>query len=214
MSLFLLVLEILGTVSFAVSGALTGLKKDMDIFGISILGLTTAVGGGIIRDLLLGITPPMTFRNPVYALAAIFTSIIVFLPPIRRELLSNNHLSSKLLQVTDSLGLAVFTVNGVQVAFNMGQNYDLFLLVFLGTVTGVGGGVMRDVMAGDKPFIFVKQVYACAAIVGALLCALLWKAFGSTYAMLTGLIAIFIIRSLSAHYHWSLPKAHIGEQNK
>ncbi len=214
MGLFLLILEIVGTVSFAVSGALTGLKKDMDIFGISILGLTTAVGGGIIRDLLLGITPPMTFRNPVYAIAAILTSIIVFLPPIRRVLLSNSRLNSLLLRVTDSLGLAVFTVNGIQVAFNMEQNYDLFLLVFLGTVTGVGGGVMRDVMAGDKPFIFVKQVYACAAIVGALLCALLWKPFGSTCAMLSGLAAIFIIRLLSAHYRWSLPKARIDHSDE
>ena len=208
----MMMMEIAGTIAFAISGAVTGLKKNMDIFGISILGLTTAVGGGIIRDLLVGITPPITFRDPIYALTAIATSIIVFLPSVRRVVLSNGKLSSRLLLLTDSLGLAVFTVSGVQVAFSVSQSYDVFLLVFLGTVTGVGGGVMRDIMAGNTPYIFIKHIYACAAILGALLCALLWRTVGSGYAMLIGLCAIFILRLLSAHFRWSLPKAHMLPQ--
>ena len=212
MDVLMMMMEIAGTIAFAISGAVTGLKKNMDIFGISILGLTTAVGGGIIRDLLVGITPPITFRDPIYALTAIATSIIVFLPSVRRVVLSNGKLSSRLLLLTDSLGLAVFTVSGVQVAFSVSQSYDVFLLVFLGTVTGVGGGVMRDIMAGNTPYIFIKHIYACAAILGALLCALLWRAVGSGYAMLIGLCAIFVLRLLSAHFRWSLPKAHMLPQ--
>ena len=212
MDVLMMMMEIAGTIAFAISGAVTGLKKNMDIFGISILRLTTAVGGGIIRDLLVGITPPITFRDPIYALTAIATSIIVFLPSVRRVVLSNGKLSSRLLLLTDSLGLAVFTVSGVQVAFSVSQSYDVFLLVFLGTVTGVGGGVMRDIMAGNTPYIFIKHIYACAAILGALLCALLWRAVGSGYAMLIGLCAIFVLRLLSAHFRWSLPKAHMLPQ--
>ena len=82
MQQFIFLLELLGTVSFAASGAMTGLKKNMDIFGVCILGLTTAVGGGVIRDLILGITPPNTFRNPVYATVAIATALVLFLPHV------------------------------------------------------------------------------------------------------------------------------------
>lgn len=200
--------ELLGTVAFAISGAVTALRKKMDLFGVCILGLTAAVGGGVIRDLILGNTPPVTFREPVYALTAIGVSLFVFLKPVRHYLMGNHRVSRLLLLFSDTLGLAVFTVSGIQVAFSLGRNDSLFLLVFVGVITGVGGGVLRDMMAGNTPYIFVKHIYASAALAGAILCASLWTPIGPGWAMLTGGAVITVIRLLSAHYHWSLPKPH------
>ncbi len=203
----ILALELIGTVAFAVSGAVTAVRKGMDVFGVAILGLTTAVGGGVVRDLLLGNTPPVTFREPVYALTAIAVSLVVFLKPVRHFLTGNHVHTALLLQLSDSLGLSLFTVSGVQVAYDLGRADSLFLLTFVGVVTGVGGGVLRDIMAGSTPYIFVKHVYASAALAGALLCAVLWPALGQAAAMLTGFAVILVIRLLSAHYRWSLPHA-------
>ena len=207
MTEFLLILEIIGTVAFAVSGAMTGLSKKMDIFGVVILGLTTAVGGGAIRDIILGLTPPAMFTNPIYAAVAAVVSVIVFLPAVRRWLTAYIRASDLVMLVMDSLGLGVFTVVGIQRAYTATDHRGFFLLVFVGVVTGVGGGLMRDVMAGNTPYIFVKHVYASASMVGAILCAALWQPLGGTAAMIIGASVILTVRLLAAHYHWSLPKA-------
>lgn len=207
MAEFLLILEIIGTVAFAVSGAMTGLSKKMDIFGVVILGLTTAVGGGMIRDLVLGLTPPAMFTNPIYAAVAAVVSVIVFLPAVRRWLTAYGRVREILMLVMDSMGLGVFTVVGIQRAYTATDHRGLFLLVFVGVVTGVGGGLLRDVMAGQTPYIFVKHVYASASIIGAILCVALWTPLGATMAMILGASVILIVRLLAAHYHWSLPKA-------
>lgn len=164
MSIFLLSLELIGTVAFSISGAITAMKKNMDIFGVMILGLTTAVGGGIIRDLILGITPPATFRDPLYAATALITAILVFLPWVRRLFQRYRRAYDLLMLAMDSIGLGIFTVIGVQAAFAQSGSYNLFLLTFVGVITGVGGGVLRDIMAGNTPYIFVKHIYACASL--------------------------------------------------
>lgn len=207
METFILVIELLGTLSFAASGAMTGLRKNMDIFGICILGLTTAVGGGVIRDLILGNTPPATFQNPIYATVAILTSLVLFLPGLRRILMRNPLWFDWSLRLMDSLGLGIFTVVGIRIAYSCVEKPSLFLLVFVGVVTGVGGGLMRDIMAGDTPYIFVKHVYASASLVGAVLCGALWNVLGELPAMLIGMSVVVVIRILSAHYRWNLPKA-------
>ncbi|MBQ7777544.1 MAG: TRIC cation channel family protein [Oscillibacter sp.] len=208
MELFILVIELAGTMAFAASGAMTGMKKDMDIFGICILALTTAVGGGVIRDLILGNTPPNTFRNPVYATVAILTALVLFLPWVRRFLMRDQRLYDTSMLVLDTAGLGIFTVVGMRIAYSVVPSPTLFLLVFVGVVTGVGGGVIRDMMAGDTPYIFVKHIYACASLAGALVCAALWDPAGEVAAMAVGMTVVMVIRLLSAHYHWNLPKAH------
>jgi uncharacterized membrane protein YeiH len=207
MNVFIFILEIMGTVAFAVSGAMTGLKKRMDIFGVAILGLTTAVGGGVLRDLILGITPPKTFQDPTYALIAIFTAIVIFIPMIHRTLMRNLLVFDKVLVMMDALGLGLFTVMGVHVAFEVSAGFNGFLVVFVGVVTGVGGGIMRDILAGDTPYIFVKHIYASASVLGAIVCAVLWHYTDSIYAMLSGTVLIVVIRLLSAHFKWNLPRA-------
>lgn len=208
--IFIVCFEIIGTISFALSGAVTGLKKEMDIFGICVLGLTTAVGGGILRDLLLGITPPTTFRNPGYVLIALAVSIVVFLPGVRQLLTKNQRIYELVLLVADSAGLAIFTVSGADIALSAGYSQNLFLVLFVAVVTGVGGGVLRDLFAGDRPYIFVKHVYACAALAGAAVYVAVRLAFGeTTVSMLLGFTLIIAVRLCSAAFRWSLPKAKI-----
>ena len=203
------IFELLGTIAFAVSGAMTGLSKKMDIFGVTILGVVTSVGGGVIRDLILGKTPPATFKNPTYALLAIAVSIIIFIPMVRRFLFKKQHIYDAILLLMDSVGLGAFTVVGIQVAYTADSSYNLFLLVFVGVVTGVGGGIIRDILAGNTPYIFVKHFYASASIIGSLACIVLWKYFGQSIAIIGGATIVVILRLLAAHFRWSLPKAEL-----
>lgn len=209
MDIFILILELIGTVAFSVSGAITAMKKNMDIFGVLILGLTTAVGGGILRDLILGYTPPATFRDPLYAVTALITAVIAFLPMVRRLFRRHRRAYDLVMLTMDSLGLGVFTVIGVQAAFALSDSFNLFLLTFVGVITGVGGGLLRDMMAGDPPYIFVKHIYASASIAGALVCAGLWPVIPHIWAMNLGAVLVILIRFLSAHYRWSLPRARM-----
>ncbi|MBP8050718.1 MAG: trimeric intracellular cation channel family protein, partial [Oscillospiraceae bacterium] len=177
------VLELIGTAAFAVSGAIVGIKKQMDLFGVIVLGVCTAVGGGIVRDVILGVTPPATFHDPVYTLTAAAVSVLMFLPHVRARVGRHEPVFDRLLLVMDAVGLGVFTVVGVQCAYRQAEHDTLFLTVFVGLITGVGGGVLRDVFSGERPYIFVRHFYACASIIGALICALCWDRLGANAAM-------------------------------
>ena len=204
------VLELIGTVAFAVSGAIVGIKKQMDLFGVIVLGICTAVGGGIVRDLILGVTPPVTFQNPVYTLTAAAVSVLMFLPHMRARIGRHEPVFDRLLLVMDAVGLGVFTVVGVQCAYQQSEDYTLFLLIFVGLITGVGGGVLRDVFSGERPYIFVRHFYACASIVG----ALCWRALGGNAAMLFGAAVVVVLRLLAAYYHWNLPRSDYHESGE
>lgn len=207
MRTWILILEIIGTVAFSVSGALMGIQKKMDLFGVSILGVIAAVGGGVLRDLILGITPPIMFKNPIYALIAVTTSIIVFIPAVRGRLMLKHKIYDTVMLIMDSIGLGVFTVVGIETACSSGNECGFFLLIFVGVITGVGGGVLRDMLSGNMPYIFVKHVYACASLVGAILCALLWEYLPRVWVMLFCAMLIVLLRLLSAHFKWNLPRA-------
>ena len=213
MDILIFVLEIIGTLSFAASGALTAIKKDMDIFGVVVLGVITSVGGGIMRDLILGNTPPFIFYNPVYGIIAIITSIAIFLPFIRRPLLKNHVVYEILMLVMDSLGLGVFTVVGIEITYGVSGDFSFILVVVMGMLSGVGGGVLRDVLSGNRPYIFVKHIYALASLLGAVVCTLMWN-YNSKYAIIAGAVLTIIIRFCAAHFRWSLPKARIDKSEK
>jgi len=206
---YIFVLEIIGTIAFASSGAMVGIKKQMDLLGVCVLGMTTAVGGGMIRDLILGVTPPVMFQNPTYALIAIAFSVLIFCGLFFfQNKLTNSKVQGaydKLMMIFDSLGLGLFTVVGVTTAINIGYETTGFLQIFVGVLTGVGGGVLRDIMAGNTPYIFVKHVYASASILGAIVCVLVELWFGELPAMLIGAAVVFVIRILAAHFKWNLP---------
>ena len=202
------ILEIIGTVAFAASGAMVAVNKKMDVFGVIILGLTTAIGGGIIRDIILGVTPPSAFLNPVYAIIAIVTSVLVFLPFTQKFAHKNVRAYETVLLICDSVGLGVFTAVGVKAAYAAVESTPFILVVFTGVITAVGGGAIRDLFAKDTPFIFVKHFYACASLVGAALCAALWNYAGEIVSMAAGSAAVIILRLLAAKYRWELPKPH------
>lgn len=201
------IFELIGIIVFSLSGALVAIEKKMDIFGVAIMGLITATGGGVIRDLILGVNPPKAFQNPTDALVAIATALIVFLPSIRKFISKEKKVYDILILILDSLGLGLFTVIGVKAAIEAGYNNNLFLQIFVGVLTGVGGGVLRDVLSGDRPYIFVKHFYACASLLGAIACALLWKHIGEIPSSLVTIGITFTLRILAAHFRWSLPKA-------
>lgn len=209
--LFIFLLEIVGTIAFASSGAMLGIRKNMDIFGVNVLGITTAVGGGCVRDLLLGIHPPKMFQNFAYVGTAILTSCLLFVVFfVKKELLESTFLEryERVMSTLDAIGLGIFTVMGIRTAMALeGSHFDnLFLLVFVGVVTGIGGGMMRDVMAGETPFVFIKHVYACAALIGAFLYIFLCSAVPEIGAMLISSMAVVAVRLLAAHYRWNLPR--------
>lgn len=199
----------IGTVAFASSGALVGIRKNMDIFGVNVLGITTAVGGGCIRDIILGITPPKMFQNFSYVGASILISCILFtIFYLNQELLSSRFLETyeRVMISLDAIGLGVFTVMGIRTAIEASFENNIFLLIFVGAVTGIGGGMLRDVMAGMTPFVFVKHVYAIASILGAVCYIILRLYIRDTISLFLGAAVVIIIRLLAAHFRWNLPR--------
>ncbi len=207
MNTVIFVIEILGTIAFAISGVIVGKEKNMDLFGVCMLGITTGCGGGIIRDIIIGCIPPTMFVNPVYAFVALGVSLAMCIPAISRLLGRLKTAGEIFLQVLDAVGLGGFSVVAV-VNCHVLYPDNIFLMVFVGCVTGCGGGVLRDIFAGNIPYIFRKHIYASASIIGALLCALLIDAIGSTAAMICGIAVIMLIRFAAAYYKLNLPKIH------
>lgn len=205
---FIFILELIGTVAFASSGAMIAIEKKMDIFGVNVLGATTAVGGGVMRDIILGLTPPGAFSHPVYVLVAALTSTILFViayaKPTAFESRVKTDYYDKLMFWCDTAGLGIFTVVGIQAAVRAVGGENVFFFVFIGTLTGVGGGVLRDIMAGETPYILVKHIYACAAIAGGIVCVVGRTAFGEAYGTILGLAATVLLRFLAAHFRWNL----------
>ena len=198
------IMEMAGTVAFAASGAMVGVERNMDIFGISVLGVATAVGGGMIRDIVLGVIPPAVFRNPVYALVSVLTSCVVFFVfYFKREFLEGHRREAydKFMLVMDSVGLGIFTVVGVNTGIRQGYMDNAFLLVFLGTTF-----IVIPDEASVPPYIFVKHIYACASIIGAVVCVYMNRFVGNVEAMIVSSIVVVLIRYLAAHYHWNLPR--------
>lgn len=213
----LFLFDLIGTIAFAISGAFVGIRKGMDIFGVNVLAVTTACGGGMMRDLIIGSIPPQMFRNPFFVMVAIVVANVVFLLVYLHRHMPRKvaPLYDKLLFWFDSLGLAAFTVDGVMAGIAMGYGDNEFLICFLGFMTAVGGGALRDVLAGQTPDIFRKHVYAVAAIAGAVLMVALLRLFGSEQiAMLGGFLLVPVLRFLAAHFRWNLPKVKMDEDAK
>lgn len=203
-------LEIIGTIAFAFSGAMVGIKRRMDILGVTVLGITTAVGGGLIRDIILDKTPPNMFLYPSYTITAIITSIVVFVIVYKNKIASlirHIDIYDRILTIMDTVGLGAFTVLGINTGLAVGYKGNYFLLIFVGVITGVGGGILRDVMAGTRPYIFVKHVYATASLAGAVVCVILVTLIEEkTIGMVSGAFTVLILRYFAIKYDWNLPK--------
>lgn len=160
------------------------------------------------RDIILGLTPPGAFSHPVYVLVAALISTILFViayaKPTAFESRVKTDYYDKLMFWCDTAGLGIFTVVGIQAAVRAVGGENVFFFVFIGTLTGVGGGVLRDIMAGETPYILVKHIYACAAIAGGIVCVVGRTAFGEAYGTILGLAATVLLRFLAAHFRWNL----------
>ncbi|ENY70172.1 Hypothetical protein, predicted transmembrane protein [Mycoplasmopsis bovigenitalium 51080] len=200
------IFEIIGTIAFAASGADVAIKKKMDLFGITVLGVTTAVGGGIIRDIILNKDELTAFTSPIYITLAIAASIITFLLKNKRII----DVDSKFFNFVDALGLGVFTIVGSRQAIELKQITEInarnvLLIMFTGAITGVGGGIIRDIFANRVPVIFEKNIYALASVLGTIILMLLYRV-DIKFAMLIASFTVIMVRILSIKFNVSLPK--------
>ncbi|MBO5247765.1 MAG: trimeric intracellular cation channel family protein [Clostridia bacterium] len=210
------ILECIGTVAFAITGVLVAVEARLDFFGVCLVGCITAVGGGILRDVVLGITPPLVFDNLVMILIALGISIAVFfLLYVKSGIYRKKSKIVHVNNIFDSVGLGVFSVMGAEVACNYGFQENLLLVVVAGVLTGIGGGMMRDVLTKNIPFVLRKHIYAVASLVGILVFWLLRKYTGNlTVASAVGVLLVVAIRILASTFRWSLPKVKICEEEE
>jgi uncharacterized membrane protein YeiH len=196
---FISIIEILGTFSFAVAGAFAAMDKKLDPFGVLIISFATAIGGGTIRDLLLGRLPVAWLTNA--------TAICVILAGALSALFFSGLLKKfeRMLFYFDAMGLGLFTMVGIQTGIE--QQLGPGICVMLGTVTGCFGGVLRDVLLNNVPLIFQKEIYASASILGGIVFFLLVNfQVLSSYASLVGILVVFLVRVLAVRFSWYLPK--------
>lgn len=211
MDTMILILELIGTCAFAVSGAVLGITKRFDIFGVILSGTVTALGGGIIRDLLLGNLPPAMFRNYIYLIFAVGTSILTFITAsiLKSKFSENIVIIDRVNNIFDAMGLGVFTIVGINIAESGGFGDNFFFVIFLGMTTGCGGGILRDAIISEVPFVLKKRVYAVASIAGGCVYFLLNRipAAGEFIPVIAGISVIFLLRIFASVFRWNLPKA-------
>ena len=213
--IILLIMEWIGTISFATSGSLVAIRHNLDLFGVVTVGTITAVGGGIMRDVIIGNVPPKIFSNTLIIIVAVVTSLVVFLIAYlyRKKF---NQLSESIDTVNiffDALGLAAFSITGVEVACMAALKENIILVIIMGVITGVGGGVLRDVLVNEKPYILTKHIYAVVSVLGCCIYYLLSVHFGFTvFATLFVLVFTLMMRLLAAKLRWKLPKIKLDDQ--
>ena len=194
------ILDLIGTAAFAASGAWVGVRKHMDLFGVLVLGAVTAVGGGTLRDLLLGDIPPFSLKNESYIYIAIVVSLIVFANRVQFKTFE------KPLLYFDAIGLGTFVVIGTTKALDF--HLGLLGAILMGVMTGTAGGVIRDLFANQVPLIFRREIYASACVAGGLLLVAL-ETVGTVrpVAALLSAGTVISVRLLAIHYNWALPKS-------
>lgn len=198
LSLIQQVLEFLGTFAFAISGIRHAAAKHFDWFGGYVCGVAVAIGGGTIRDVMLGVRPFWT-TNPFYLLCTAFALLFVIVFRKHLERLKNAWF------VFDTLGLALFTIAGIQKSIAFGQPY--WVAIIMGCITGAAGGVIRDILLNNEPVIFQKEIYATACVLGGIsYWAIVMLGFPLEIATVCSFLVTCIIRFVAVKYHIALPK--------
>lgn len=196
---FLYIIDILGTVSFAVSGAFLAMEKKLDPFGVLVLAFVTALGGGTLRDIMIGNLPVSWLTNSTATIVIFFSAIVTMF--FGRYL---KHLTTALF-LFDALGLGLFTVVGIKLGIE--KNFSIGVCITLGTITACFGGVVRDVLLNNIPLLFRKEIYAMACIAGGLIYFLLRQMnMDADLVTILCILLIFIIRVIAVRYRISLPQ--------
>ena len=200
----LYVVDLFSIAVFAVSGALMAGRKRMDVFGVMVLAIVTAVGGGSLRDVLLGMRP-VWIADPKYIIVCIGASVVTIAgAPMY-------HLGQRALLIADAFGLAVATVLGVQKA--LGAQASPLIAVIMGIMTGVAGGMIRDVLCDEIPLVLRKEIYATASLLSGVVFLLLsGLAVGPDAAVCGGIIAGLTLRLAAIRWHLSLPVFTFGDE--
>jgi len=199
--LLIQILDLFGTMAFAVTGAFKAIEHNADIVGIIILATITGIAGGVIRDIIVGILPPHAIINPSYLIVTIGTGIIIsFLYPSLKK-------HWNLFLKFDAIGLGVFTIIGATFAYNLfGLNF--FIMAIAGTLTAVGGGIMRDVLVNEIPIVLVKELYASASFVGIIaFFILLTMGFNLNIVAIPSILIVILLRLTAMRFKWNLPRA-------
>ena len=204
-----MILEIIGTIIFALQGSLVAIEHDLDVLGIMISALTTAVGGGMTRDIILGNTPPNMFKDPIYCIWAAVTACIVICTYKVVAKNINAKVQPWLKQgaiISDAIGLGIFTVVGAKVCMQAGFEENAFLCIFVGVMTGVGGGIIRDILVRRTPVVLRKEIYAVAAIIGGIIYWHLNQRVDSVIAIYVSTCIIIVIRLIAVKKDLHLPR--------
>jgi len=193
-------IEITGTVAFAVSGSFSAMQKRLDVFGVLIMGFVTAIGGGTIRDVLIGDTPVAWMRD--------YKLLLIILGTVVATILFKKYI--KTFKITlflfDALGLGLFTIIGVQKGLAAGLNPGV--CVALGTITGCFGGVVRDILLNDIPLIFRKEIYATACIIGGTAYLLLLNVIDENINKILAVVLVCAIRIIAVRFKLTLPRLY------
>jgi len=198
-----LVLDLAGTFVFALAGATAGVRRELDFFGVLVLSLVTATAGGVARDLLIDAVPPAALQDWRYVATALAAGLITFLwyPLIQRL--------GAPVRLFDAAGLALFAVAGAEKALAYG--IDPLLAPLLGMLTGIGGGMLRDILIAEVPAVLRSELYAVAALIGAAIVVIgaEWH-WPSAPTAIVGAVVCFVLRALAIRYDWHLPRAWSG----
>lgn len=201
------ILDILGTIAFAISGALTAMDRRLDLFGIFIVGFVTAIGGGTLRDTLIGNTPVTWMENTIYIY--LIGAIIIFAIIFRNKI---NYLKRSLF-LFDTIGLGIFTISGVEIGIRNGL--DPIICIALGAMTGTFGGVIRDIFCNEIPVIFRKEIYATACLFGGLVFVIMHDlGVNQDIIYLTTSLIVIFIRLIVVKFRISLPYFYITSEKR
>lgn len=202
------IMELIGTIAFAISGALIAVRRSLDLFGVVLVGCITSVGGGIMRDLFLGKFPPSIFSNVIVLIIAAITSIVVFI--ISYFNVNKFEAFEKRIEninnFFDAIGLATFSAIGTETACVSSFSDMATFSISMGLITGIGGGIIRDVLVDSTPYVLKKHIYALASILGSTIYYFIRANTNKIIALIVAMPIIVIIRILAAKYHWKLPK--------
>ncbi len=205
------ILVMVGTVAFAVSGALVAIDANLDIFGVCFVGAITATGGGIMRDLFLGIHPPTSFTDWKIPVTALGVSVLVFVIALilKQKFVKFRKRLEAVNNVFDAVGLASASITGVEVAVSQGHGGNWFIIIVSGMMTGICGGIMRDLLTSRTPSVLRKHVYALPSILGSALYYPL-RILTSNVVIAAAAAAAFMItlRLLAMRFRWDLPTVH------
>ena len=211
------VLEHIGVIAFAISGAIVAIDKEMDLFGVVFLSFVTSFGGGIMRDLFLGLDKPLFFTESYVSLIVVclISSLLVFLFAMlfKQMFVKKEKFLDNINNYIDAVGIGAFTVSGAKLAIEAG-NTSPFVIIVMGMIACIGGGMLRDIMLNDIPFVLRKRIYAIAALAGAGVYVFFWgitKNFTigmrDEVATVLGAATTVTIRILATHFKWNAPKA-------